>query len=151
MGVAASDPPSVAVNVMFPPTGADAELVASAIVGVALPTTWLTGLLVDGSNAVLPAYEAVIECVPGVSADVVTVPTPAVSVTLPIAVAPSRNWIVPVGLPVAGACGETVAVNVTAAPEADGVRLVVAATCDSAWTTCVTTALVEVLYVGFPA
>src|SRR6266446_5800370 len=53
----------------------------------------------------------------------------APSVAVPIVTAPSLNATVPVGTPVAGATGRTVAVSVTACPTVDGfgedVRLVV--------------------------
>src|SRR5213596_4041289 len=53
------------------------------------------------------------------------------SVAVPIAVAPSRNVTAPVGTPVAGATGRTVAVSVTACPTVEGlgdaVRVVVVA------------------------
>src|SRR2546427_12344532 len=53
----------------------------------------------------------------------------APSVAVPIVVAPSLNATVPVGTPVAGATGRTVAVSVTACPTVDGlgedVRVVV--------------------------
>ena len=50
-------------------------------------------------------------------------------VQVPIVVVPSRNVTVPVGVPVAGGTGATVAVNVTDWPKTDGlgddVRVVV--------------------------
>src|SRR5213593_233064 len=53
----------------------------------------------------------------------------APSVAVPIVTAPSLNATVPVGTPVAGATGRTVAVSVTACPTVDGfgveVRVVV--------------------------
>ena len=53
---------------------------------------------------------------------------PLTSVTVPSELAPSLNVTVPVGTPVAGGTGLTVAVNVTAWPVVDGlgveVRLV---------------------------
>ena len=54
---------------------------------------------------------------------------PLTSVAVPSTVAPSRNVMMPVGTPVAGATALTVAVNVTACPVVEGfgveVRLVV--------------------------
>src|SRR6266566_5036958 len=49
----------------------------------------------------------------------------APSVAVPIVTAPSLNATVPVGTPVAGATGRTVAVSVTACPPADGLGVVV--------------------------
>jgi hypothetical protein len=48
---------------------------------------------------------------------------PLDSVCAPRLVVPSRNVTVPVGVPVAGGTGETVAVNVTERPYCDGLEL----------------------------
>ena len=52
--------------------------------------------------------------------DVVNVATPPLRVPVPMELPPSRNVIVPVGVPVAGATGEIVAVKVTDWPKTDG-------------------------------
>jgi hypothetical protein len=67
----------------------------------------------------------VIVWLPRESVVVVNVATPlAFSVTGPVpsAVVPFRKLMVPVGIPVAGATAETVAVKVTAWPSDDGFR-----------------------------
>ena len=46
-------------------------------------------------------------------AEVVKVAMPELSVPVPIGLPPSRNVIVPVGVPAPGATGDTVAVKVT--------------------------------------
>ena len=50
---------------------------------------------------------------PTAKEDVVNVATPLLSVPVPMGLPPSRNVTVPVGVPVPGATGETVAVKVT--------------------------------------
>src|SRR5207247_2007218 len=66
---------------------------------------------------------------------------PLTSATTPSEVAPSRNVTLPVGTPVAGATGLTVALRVTACPTAEGlgvdVKLVVVL---ARFTVCVTAA-----------
>ena len=62
-----------------------------------------------------PPYEAVIECVPPVSVEMLKVAFPLPIVPVPSVVLPSRNVTVPVAVE-----GETVAVNVTAEPYVDG-------------------------------
>jgi hypothetical protein len=69
------------------------------------------------ANIALPAYAAVIECVPAVSDEVVNDAIPPASVPVPIAVPPSRNVTVPVGVPLPLVI---VAVNVTGAWKAAG-------------------------------
>ena len=67
------------------------------------------------------AYTAVIDRVPWLTVDVVSVATPPLSVPVPITVVPSLKVTVPVGTgPVAEL---TVAVNVTACPRVEGFRL----------------------------
>lgn len=53
---------------------------------------------------------------PVVKAEVANVATPPLRVPVPIGLPASRNVTVPVGVPVAGATGETVAVKVTDCP-----------------------------------
>ena len=60
---------------------------------------------------VLPAYTAVMECVPAASADVVYVPEPWPRVAVPSVVDPSLKVMVPVALD-----GVTVAVRVVELP-----------------------------------
>ena len=50
---------------------------------------------------------------PTLRVEMLKVATPPLSVPVPIVVAPSRKFTVPVGVPVPGATGATVAVNVT--------------------------------------
>jgi hypothetical protein len=63
-----------------------------------------------------PRYCAVIELAPAARLGVVKVPTPLVSVAVPIVVAPLKNWTVPVGVPDPGLAALTVAVSVTFCP-----------------------------------
>ncbi len=76
---------------------------------------------------------------------------PLTRVTVPSAVAPSRNVTVPVGTPAAEV---TVALRVTACPVVDGfgvdVSLVVVAAAAGAFTSCVTTAEVLAAKVALP-
>ena len=72
----------------------------------------------------------------------------ASSVAVPIVVSPSLNVTVPVGTPVPGATGATVAVSVTACPRDEGLGDVVSVVVVSAFTTCVTAA--DVLARKFP-
>ena len=74
---------------------------------------------------------------PAASADVVKVATPAASVPVPIEDPPSRKVTDPVAVPAPGATAETVAVNVTDCPNADGFSDEVSAVVEPAWlTTC---------------
>src|ERR1700752_419363 len=57
---------------------------------------------------------------PTASAEVVNVAIPPLSVPVPMGLPPSRNVTVPVGVPLPGATGETVAVKVTDWPNTDG-------------------------------
>src|SRR5881628_35048 len=57
---------------------------------------------------------------PVASDEVINVAWPVVSVPVPSVVAPSLNVTVPVGVPAPGAAAATVAVNVTAWPNTDG-------------------------------
>ncbi len=89
---------------------------------------------------VLPPYDAVIECVPCVSAVVAMVATPPVpTVAVPMEVAPSWKVTVPVMEPAVAEL--TVAVNVTEAPTVDGLRedvkAVVVAAAVETFTVCV--------------
>ena len=60
-------------------------------------------------------------------AEVVSVACPLPSSTPePMLVTPSKKFTVPVGVPVAGGTGATVAVNVTAAPDATEARTLLA-------------------------
>ena len=68
-----------------------------------------------------PLYAAVMVCVATLKAEVVKVAWPEVMVTLAASVvAPSVKVTVPVGVPVAGATAATMAVNVTACPNTEG-------------------------------
>jgi hypothetical protein len=57
---------------------------------------------------------------PTASAEVVNVACPPLSVPVPIGLPPSKKVIVPVGVPVPGATGETVAVKATDWPKTEG-------------------------------
>ena len=72
------------------------------------------------------------ECGPTDSAEVDRVALPPLSGTLPSEVAPSKNCTVPVA-----ARGDTVAVNVTFCPDADGLAFDDTVVVEAAWfTTC---------------
>ena len=87
-------------------------------------------------------------CVPTASADVVRLAVPPDRVAVPKVVAESKKVTVPPGVPAPGAAAETVAVNVTAWPEADGfTELVTVAVLESRLTVWVIAA--EVLAVKF--
>jgi hypothetical protein len=61
-----------------------------------------------------PLYDAVIECVPALREEVVSVAWPPLNVTAePRAVVPSKKVTEPVGVPLAGATAVTVAFKVT--------------------------------------
>ena len=80
-----------------------------------------TALDVDVPTFVSPPYTTVMLWVPAESVDVVNVAMPlALSVPVPSVEAPSLNVGVPVGVPAPGAAAMTVAVNVTAWPNVDG-------------------------------
>lgn len=69
---------------------------------------------------VSPPYDAVIECEPTASAEVVNVAVPLDNVAVPSVVVPSRNVTVPDGVPAPGPTAVTVAVKVTLCPKVDG-------------------------------
>jgi hypothetical protein len=87
-----------------------------------------------------PLYDAVMECVPCVRAEVLNKAEPLASVAVPRTVAPSRNCTVPVAV-----AGVTAAVNVTAAPANDGfgVDASAVAVVDLGFTVCVIAAEVK--------
>jgi hypothetical protein len=120
---------TVAVNVTDWPTATAAADVDKAVVVAARGlTVSVSAAEVLGLKVASPEYEAVIECVPTVRAEVVSVALPALTVTgAPRAVVPSRNVTVPVKVP--AVVLETVAVNVTEWPTtiaaADVARVVV--------------------------
>ena len=64
---------------------------------------------------IIAVITAVIECVPADSADVDNVAVPPTRLSVPNGVGPSKNVIAPVAPE-----GETVAVNVTDCPRAEG-------------------------------
>jgi hypothetical protein len=67
-----------------------------------------------------PAYETVMVWAVTDNGDVVKVALPLDRLAVPKVVAPSRKVTVPVGVPTAGETALTVAVNVTACPNTDG-------------------------------
>lgn len=74
-----------------------------------------------------PAYTAEIECDPAGNEDVARVAAPAERFAVPIGLLPSWNVTEPVGVPVPGATGPTVTVNVMDWPNLDGLTDVVTA------------------------
>ena len=101
-----------------------------------------------------PTYAAVIEWVPAAKEAVMKVHVKgeaAGSVQLPMTVAPSRMFTVPVGEPAPGAVTVTVAVNVTDCPKTDGfVPEVSDVLVDALLTTWLTAALVLVRKLASP-
>ena len=108
--------------------------------------------LVLVAKPTLPLYTAVMLWLPTLSAVVEHVALPVTSATFTqIGVAPSLKVTVPVGVPVAGATGDTVAVKVTLLPAVDGLPLVVSAVVVPARpTTCVMAGLVLMLKEASP-
>ena len=89
---------------------------------------------------------------PADRAEVVKVAMPPLSVPVPIGLPPSRNVTVPVGVPVPGATGETVAVKVTDWPKTEGFADEVTAVVVSALlTTCGLPVSEPVLPLKFPS
>jgi hypothetical protein len=76
---------------------------------------------------VAPPYDAVSECAPAVKLETANVAVPLESVAVPRTVVPSRNVIVPVGVPVPGDTAFVVAVSVTDWFRLDGLGAVVSA------------------------
>ena len=70
------------------------------------------------ANVASPKYLAVMECEPAARAEMETDACFELSVVVPMTFAPSKNWTVPVGVPVA----VTVAVKVTDCPVVDGFK-----------------------------
>ena len=60
------------------------------------------------------------ESLPAGSDEVINVAVPPLRLTVPMAVPPSSNVTVPVGMPAAGDTGLTVAVKVTCCPYVEG-------------------------------
>lgn len=109
----------------------------TVVVAGDVDTTWVRTDDVLPPWLASPLYTAVIEWLPTESVDVDNDAVPALSVTVPMGLAPSRNCTVPVA-----PAGDTVAVNVTLSPKVEGFRddesaVVVATT--TPFTTCVTT------------
>jgi hypothetical protein len=95
--------------------------------GVALLTTWLMGADVAPVKFESPLYAAVIECVPaGRVAKGIDAPADATGTGLPIGVAPSIHWTVPVAESARAAVKD--AENVTCDPNTEGLREEVAVT-----------------------
>jgi len=77
--------------------------------------------------------------------------TPFARVWVPRGVVPSRKVTVPVGVPVAGVTGETVAVNVTGSPRREGFREELRATdAPWSWTTWMRVVEVAAINAGSP-
>ena len=86
------------------------------------------------------------------SDEVVKVARPALKLAVPSVAAPSRNVTVPVGVPTPGATALTVAVKVTAWPDADGFTdEVTVVELPALLTVCVTAAEVLLLKFASPA
>jgi hypothetical protein len=109
---------TVAVKVTDCPVvdGFAEELTAVLVAWPVAFTVCVSAAEVLPRKAASPRYLAVIECEPAASTEVENVAWPALSVAVPMTLAPSNNWTVPVGVPVP----VTVAVKVTACPAVDG-------------------------------
>jgi hypothetical protein len=112
----------VLVDVMFavsttfcPKTGLLGENVTVVVV-VASPTVTVVAGESLEVNVLSPEYWAVIELAPVGRARGARLPTPLVRVAVPSDVVPLKNVTVPVGVPVSGLTGATVAVSVTSSP-----------------------------------
>ena len=86
-------------------------------------TTWVKSGDVLVMKLTSPPYTAVMLWLPAVSAEVVKVATPPLSVPGPSVLAPSLKVTVPVGVPAPGGTAVTVAVKVTDWPKVDGLLL----------------------------
>ena len=102
---------TVAVNFTDEPYADGFADEASAMVGLALFTIWVSTEDVLPLYFVLPPYEAVIECELTASFELLKVACPLLSVPVPSVVPPSLNVTVPVAKK-----GVTIAVNVTELP-----------------------------------
>jgi hypothetical protein len=71
-------------------------------------------------NWVSPLYTAVIECIPVVKVELVNVARPPLREAMPRTVPPSLKVTVPLGVPMAGATADTVAVRLTGWPRTEG-------------------------------
>jgi hypothetical protein len=91
----------------------ETDVVVAVFVGAATVTDIADE--VDVAKFASPEYDAVIECEPTASAEVLSIVVPELSVPLPICVVPSLKVTVPVGLPDPD-FGATVAVNITLCP-----------------------------------
>jgi hypothetical protein len=117
-------PETVAVNVTDWPLSEGFSDEVSDVVEVALAaefTTCVSTGEVEPVKFVSPPYDAVIECEPVASADVLSIAWPdALRVPVPSEFAPSRKVTVPVGTVAFPVGPETVAVNITDCPLVDG-------------------------------
>jgi hypothetical protein len=94
---------------------------------------WVNVVLVNATpmlpmNSLFPAYKAVNNWLAPGRPLTVSVATPELNVAVPRAARPSKNITVPVGAPLPGAAGLTLAVRVTEGPNLEllgAVRLVV--------------------------
>ena len=102
---------TVAVNFTDEPYADGFADEASVTVGLALFTIWGSTEDVLLLYVVLPPYDAVIECKPSASFELLKVACPLLSVPVPSVVLPSLNVTVPVAKK-----GVTIAVNVTELP-----------------------------------
>ena len=110
---------TVAVKVTACPAVEGFSEEATAVV-VGWPiTVCVSAVEVLPANVVSPEYLAVIECVPAVSVEVVSVAWPALSGLVPIALGPSKNVTLPVGVPERLF---TAAVKVTDCPAFEGFK-----------------------------
>ena len=113
--------PTVAVNVTACPDTEGLTDEATVVLLPALLTVWLSAVELLVLKLASPPYTAVIECEVTLRELLVKVAWPELSVPVPKVAAPSLNVTVPPGIPLPGATGLTVAVNVTGWPDTDGV------------------------------
>jgi hypothetical protein len=106
----------VAVKVTACPKTEGSNDEVNAVAVPTTPTACVTGEDVLPLKLLFPLYVAVMECVPAVSAAVVSEALPPLRATAPRELPPSKNCTVPVG----PNDGLTVAVNVTDCPDDEG-------------------------------
>jgi hypothetical protein len=120
---------SVGLDGFFDDTTAVVVLALFTICPLPLPVVGSWPLLAPKFASPLYAAEMVYRLFDAARVEIVNVATPLASVAgAPVAVPFTENCTVPLGVPVAGGTGATVAVNVTASPNSDGLSDVVTAT-----------------------
>lgn len=146
VGVPDTEAVTVTVRVTVPPGKAGLGKALKAVV-VFCWTVCVSGAEVLAASFVSPPYAAVMECCPGGRDKVVNVATPeALSVPVPIIVAPSLKMTDPVGMP--EKAGVTITVKVTGTPDSEGLEPDASDVAVLSWTVSVEVADVRLLLVA---